>query len=91
MRRLPGVERTASMMVIAADEGYHSVYVWLNGKDVSQRCLRAYVSITPGQKNVHGWVELCDTDENDQPFVRDGDVVRRIEYGQVLWSWDETP
>lgn len=91
MRRLPGTERTASMKVIAADEGYHSVSVWLNGENVSHRCLRAYVSVTPGKKNVHGWIELCDLDEDGQPFVQDGDIARHIEYGQVLWSWDETP
>lgn len=89
MRRLPGTERTASMQVIAADEGYHSAYVWLNGEDVSHRCLRAYVSVAFGE-SVHGWVELCELDKNGQPFVRDGDVARHIEYGQVLWSWDKT-
>jgi len=78
------------MMVIAADEGYHSVHVWLNGEDVSHRCFRAYVSRTPGE-SVHGWVELCDLNEDGQPFARDGDVARHIEHGQILWSWDKTP
>lgn len=64
--------------------------VALDGKEVSQRCFRAYVPMDPGTEG-DGWVDLYDVDETGTRFVlanpdnpEAGPAWQR-QYGRVCW------
>lgn len=79
----------------AGDPGTTTIKVFLNGKEVSDRCNRCLIPNRPGRWGL-GWVDLltiCEDEWSDWVssviMDEDGEPIVHRRYGFVKWEYDK--